>query len=68
LKCTFHRLPINNAEAIPGGQIILYERMFDSTDNESQLVAVIAHEIAHELHNDFMKFWQDYKENGDVDG
>jgi len=61
-------VPINNAEAIPGGQIILYERMFDTTDNESQLVAVIAHEIAHELHNDFMTFWRDYKENRDVDG
>jgi predicted Zn-dependent protease len=61
-------VPINNAEAIPGGQIILYERMFDTTDNESQLVAVIAHEIAHELHNDFMTFWQDYKKNRDVDG
>jgi predicted Zn-dependent protease len=32
------------------------------------LVAVIAHEVAHELHNDFMKFWQDYKENKDIDG
>ena len=61
-------VPINNAEAIPGGQIIFYERMFDTTDNESQLVAVIAHEIAHELHNDFMTFWQDYKETRDIDG
>jgi predicted Zn-dependent protease len=61
-------VPINNAEAIPGGQIILYERMFDTTDDESQLVAVIAHEIAHELHNDFMTFWRDYKENRDIDG
>jgi beta-barrel assembly-enhancing protease len=61
-------VPINNAEAIPGGEIIFYESMFDTTDNESQLVAVIAHEVAHELHNDFMTFWQDYKENRDVDG
>ena len=61
-------VPINNAEAIPGGQIILYERMFDTTDDESQLVAVIAHEIAHELHNDFISFWHDYKENKDIDG
>jgi len=61
-------VPINNAHAMPGGQIIVYERMFDTTDNESQLVAVIAHEIAHELHNDFMTFWRDYKENKDIDG
>ncbi len=54
-------VPIDNAEAMPGGQIVLYERMFDTTDDESQLVAVIAHETAHELHHDFMTFWTDYK-------
>jgi hypothetical protein len=26
-------VPINNAEAIPGGQIIFYGRMFDTTDD-----------------------------------
>ena len=54
-------VPVENAEAMPGGPIILYERMFDTTDDESQLVSVIAHETAHELHNDFMTFWTDYK-------
>ena len=61
-------VPINNAEAMPGGQIVLYERMFDTTDDESQLVAVIAHEVAHELHNDFIVFWTDYKQNRQVYG
>src|SRR5580693_796164 len=44
---------------------VLYEKMFDTTDNEAQLVSVIAHEIGHELHNDFMVFWRDYKHDVD---
>lgn len=43
-----------NAEAMMGGQIVLFERMFDATDNESQLVSIVAHEIAHQLHGDFL--------------
>jgi predicted Zn-dependent protease len=60
--------PVQNAFALPGGQIMLYEKMFDSTDNEAQLVSVIAHEVGHELHNDFMVFWRDYKHDMDIDG
>jgi beta-barrel assembly-enhancing protease len=60
--------PVQDAFAMPGGQIMLYEKMFDTTDNEAQLVSVIAHEVGHELHNDFMVFWRDYKHNVDVDG
>jgi predicted Zn-dependent protease len=60
--------PIVNAHALPGGQIVFYENMFDTSDNEAQLVSVIAHEIAHELHNDFLVFWHDYKHNVDIDG
>ena len=60
--------PVLNAFALPGGQIMLYEKMFDTTDNEAQLVSVIAHEISHELHNDFMVLWRDYKHDEDVDG
>ncbi|HLI82035.1 MAG TPA: M48 family metallopeptidase [Candidatus Binataceae bacterium] len=61
-------VPISNAFAEPGGQIVLYEKMFDDTDTEAQLVSVIAHETSHELHNDFMIVWRDYKQNIDVDG
>jgi predicted Zn-dependent protease len=61
-------VPVNNAEAMPGGQIIFYERMFDTIDDESQLVSVIAHETAHELHNDFMVFWSDYQQNREIYG
>ncbi len=60
--------PVQNAFAMPGGQIMLYEKMFDTTDNEAQLVSVIAHEVAHELHNDWMVFWRDYKHDVDIDG
>jgi predicted Zn-dependent protease len=36
-----------NAFALPGGQIGIYEGMFQVADNEAQLAAVIAHEIGH---------------------
>jgi len=68
IKVHVSSVPIVNAHAMPGGQILLYENMFDTTDDESQLVSVIAHEIGHELHNDFMVFWHDYKQNVDIDG
>jgi len=68
IKVHVSTFPVVNAHALPGGQIVFYEKMFDTTDNESQLVSVIAHEIAHELHNDFMVFWHDYKQNADLDG
>jgi len=60
--------PVTNAFAMPGGQIMLYEKMFDTTDNEAQLVSVIAHEIGHELNNDFLVVWHDYKHGVDIDG
>ena len=59
----------SDALALPGGQIMLYEKMFDiSTDDEAQLVSVIAHEIGRELHNDWMVFWREYKHELDIDG
>ncbi len=61
IKVHVSTFPVVNAHALPGGQIVFYEKMFDTTDNEAQLVSVIAHEISHELHNDFMVFWRDYK-------
>jgi len=36
-----------NAFALPGGQIGIYEGMFQVAENEAQLAAVIAHEIGH---------------------
>lgn len=60
--------PIMNAEAMPGGIILVYENLFDETQTESVLVSVLAHETAHQLHNDFLKFWSDYKNDREVYG
>ena len=68
IKVHVSSFPVVNAHALPGGQIVFYEKMFDTADTEAQLVSVIAHEIAHELHNDFMVFWHDYKHETDIDG
>jgi predicted Zn-dependent protease len=57
----FSSVPKVNAFSYPGGQIVLEERMFDHADAEAQLVAVIAHETEHELNNDFLTMWADYK-------
>ena len=55
------RWPIANAESLPGGQIVFFERLFENLDDESQLAGVLAHETGHQLHNDFLKFWHAYK-------
>jgi predicted Zn-dependent protease len=57
------RWPITNAESLPGGQIVVYEKLFENLDDESQLAGVLAHESAHQLHDDFLKFWHAYKTN-----
>jgi beta-barrel assembly-enhancing protease len=54
--------PIVNAFAAPGGQMLVYGSIFDRVGTESELVAIIAHETAHEYNDDFMKFWRAYKE------
>jgi predicted Zn-dependent protease len=59
---------IMNAEALPGGIIVLYENLFDETQSEAELVSVLAHETAHQFHNDFLKFWSDYKNDRSVYG
>ncbi len=53
--------PITNAEAWPGGQIVIYSHIFDLVDTEAELVGILAHEISHQLHDDFARFWHDYK-------
>ena len=57
------RWPLGNANALPGGQILVYENLFDDLSDESQLAEVLAHEIGHELINDFPPLWHDYKTN-----
>lgn len=40
-----------NAFALPGGKVGVYTGLLDVTENQDQLAAVIAHEIAHVLSN-----------------
>lgn len=55
------KYPVANAQALPGGHIVVYERIFDWFENESELVALLGHEIAHQVNNDFTAFWSAYK-------
>jgi predicted Zn-dependent protease len=57
-----------NAEALPGGHLLIFDRIFEQAGNESEMVAILAHETAHEYHNDFLKFWHDYKADKPVFG
>lgn len=45
----FFMIPANiiNASAYPGGLIVVYSGLFLTTDSESELAGVLAHEIAH---------------------
>ncbi len=60
--------PITNAEALPGGQIVVFSHIFDLVDSEAELAGILAHEISHQLHDDFLKFWHDYKTDRPVYG
>ncbi len=61
IEVHFSTIPKIDAQSLPGGQIVVEERMFDRTDTEAQLVAVLAHEVEHQLHNDFLTMWADYQ-------
>lgn len=41
-----------NAYACPGGIILITKGMIDQTQNEDELAAVLAHEVAHIIHRD----------------
>ena len=56
----YSSVPVINAQSLPGGPIVVEERMFDLTDTEAQFVAIIAHETAHQLNNDFLNKKSDY--------
>jgi beta-barrel assembly-enhancing protease len=60
--------PVTNAYADAGGQIVFYTNMILETDNEAQLVAILAHEMSHELHDDFVFFWNAAKNGEDSYG
>ena len=61
-------VPIVNAEAMPGGQIVVFTNIFGMVDDEGGLVGILAHETSHQLHGDFLKIWHDYKTNREIYG
>ncbi len=63
-KITVHvsSLPVTNAFASMGGTIVVYERLIDASDSESELVMTLAHEVAHQVNNDALARWRGLKE------
>jgi len=47
--------PVFNAFAAPGGQIVLFRKMLQSTENPEELAGVLAHEMQHIYHRHAMK-------------
>src|SRR5713226_1427304 len=54
--------PVLNAYVDAGGQMVFFAEMVENCDNEAQLVAILGHEMSHEIHNDFAFFWHAAKE------
>jgi predicted Zn-dependent protease len=57
-----------NAYAQAGGQIVFYSDIIEQADTEAQMVAIVSHEMSHELHNDFAFFWTAAKKQQDSYG
>jgi predicted Zn-dependent protease len=60
--------PELNAYASAGGQMVIYSRIIEESDNEAQLVAIVGHELSHEIHNDYVFFWNAAKAGQDSYG
>jgi hypothetical protein len=60
--------PTLNAFGGPGGQILFHSQMVDQANTEAQMVAIVAHEMSHELHDDFAFFWKAAKAGEDSYG
>jgi len=49
------RSPVANALALPGGRIIVLEKLINMTQTPDELAGVLAHEIGHVVHRDGMR-------------
>jgi len=52
-----------NASTYPGGLIVIFTGLILKTDNESELAAVVAHEIAHATQRHMSRFYANNKKN-----
>ena len=52
-----------NASTYPGGLIVVFTGLILKTDNESELAAVLAHEIAHATQRHMSRFYANNKKN-----
>jgi hypothetical protein len=43
-------VPMVNAAALPAGNIMIFDKLFDEVDNSDELAGILAHEIAHVRH------------------
>ncbi len=50
-------LPIVNAFALPGGQVLLFDGLLDFAEAPAELAGVLAHEIAHVAHRHPIEIW-----------
>lgn len=55
ITVTVVRLPITNALALPGGQIIILSGLLDKAKSGDEVIGVLAHEIAHVVRRDPMQ-------------
>lgn len=51
----YHTSPIPNAFATLGGNIVVYQGIFDLVESEDELAMVLAHEIGHVKHRDVVR-------------
>lgn len=49
---TVVRLPITNAFALPGGQVVILSGLLDNAESGDEVIGVLAHEIAHVVRRD----------------
>lgn len=55
LKYTVVKNNISNAFALPGGHIVVFDKLINETENETELAALLAHEVSHIEHQHSLK-------------
>lgn len=55
LKYTVVKQDISNAFALPGGNIVVFDKLLEDTESENELAALLAHEVSHIEHRHSLK-------------